>query len=294
MTASEPTARSRPAWCASASSASSRRQRRQRPAPTACHGCWRRSNRTAWRWPRSADWNATSIGLLDEHGTTLRDEPGIGPIAAATLVVEVGDPFRFASESKFARWCGTGAVALSSGEGSGTPIRHRLDYGGNRRINSVLYIASVTQQRAHRRRPHLHRPQDRRRQDPTRSPPSPQTTPRQPSHPTHVERRITTTRTLRATRRLTRERPSVIRRLRGALYRSWRSAASEPGAELQSFPHRALSGWRVSQSIVCARGQSLAGTARRCWDEVVTSSQWGGTDERQRTSIDTPGSTQRS
>jgi transposase len=87
------------------------------------------------------------VRLLDEHGTTLRDEPGIGPIAAATLVVEVGDPFRFAVESKFARWCGTGAVALSSGEGNGAPVRHRLDYGGNRRINSVLYTASITQQR---------------------------------------------------------------------------------------------------------------------------------------------------
>ena len=87
------------------------------------------------------------VRLLDEHGTTLRDEPGIGPIAAATLVVEVGDPFRFAGESKFARWCGTGAVALSSGEGNGMPVRHRLDYGGNRRINSVLYMASITQQR---------------------------------------------------------------------------------------------------------------------------------------------------
>lgn len=85
--------------------------------------------------------------LLDKHGSTLRDEGGIGPIAAATLLVEVGDPFRFARESKFARWCGTGAVALSSGEGHGQPVRHRLDYGGNRRINSVLYIASVTQQR---------------------------------------------------------------------------------------------------------------------------------------------------
>jgi transposase len=85
--------------------------------------------------------------LLDEHGTTLRDEPGIGPVAAATLIVEVGDPFRFARESKFARWCGTGAVALSSAEGDGLPVKHRLDYGGNRRVNSVLYIASVTQHR---------------------------------------------------------------------------------------------------------------------------------------------------
>jgi transposase len=85
--------------------------------------------------------------LLDEHGTTLRDESGIGPIAAATLLAEVGDPIRFARESKFARWCGIGAVALSSGEGDGVPVRHRLDYGGNRRINSVLFVASVVQHR---------------------------------------------------------------------------------------------------------------------------------------------------
>ena len=86
--------------------------------------------------------------LFDEHGTTLRDETGIGPIAAATLLCEVGDPRRFDRESKFARWSGTGAVALSSGEGAGNPVKHRLDFRGNRRINSVLYIASVTQQLA--------------------------------------------------------------------------------------------------------------------------------------------------
>jgi len=85
--------------------------------------------------------------LLDEHGTTLRDEDGIGPIAAATLICEVGDPFRFNRESKFARWCGTGAVAMSSGEGTGQPVRHRLDFRGNRTINSVLYIASIVQAR---------------------------------------------------------------------------------------------------------------------------------------------------
>ncbi len=66
---------------------------------------------------------------------------------------EVGDPRRFDRESKFARWCGTGAVALSSGEGAGDPVKHRLDFRGNRRINSVLYIASVTQQRSSPKRP---------------------------------------------------------------------------------------------------------------------------------------------
>ena len=196
VTASEPTARSRLAWCASAGWALSRRQRRQRPAPTGCHGCWRQSNRTAWRWPRSAGWNAELVGLLDEHGTTLRDEPGIGPIAAATLVVEVGDPFRFASESKFARWCGTGAVALSSGEGNGyadpaSPRLRRQPSDQQRALHRQRHPATL-----HRRRPHLPRPQDQRGQNPASGPPSPQTTPRQPSHPTHVERRITTTRTI--------------------------------------------------------------------------------------------------
>ncbi|WP_420435966.1 transposase [Candidatus Poriferisodalis sp.] len=85
--------------------------------------------------------------LLDNHDTTLRDEPGVGPISAATLLCEVGDPTRFDRESKFARWCGTGAVALSSGEGAGDPVKHRLDFRGDRRINSVLHIVSVTQQR---------------------------------------------------------------------------------------------------------------------------------------------------
>ena len=87
--------------------------------------------------------------LLDEHGTTLLDEPGVGPIIAATLICEVGDSCRFAREAKFPRWCGTGAVAVSSGEGNNEPVRHRLDIGGNRRVNSMLYIISVTQQRDH-------------------------------------------------------------------------------------------------------------------------------------------------
>ena len=178
------------------------------PASTGCRGSSRSSTRTAPRVARSASSKRDIDALLDEHGTTLRDEPGIGPIAAATLVAEVGDPFRFARESKFARWCGTGAVALSSGEGDGLPVKHRLDFRGNRRINSVLYIASVTQHRDLDDARDLHRPQARRGQDPSRSPPSPQTTPRQPRHPTHVERRIT--RQLpRSHRDLTRERRTL-------------------------------------------------------------------------------------
>jgi transposase len=127
--------------------------------------------------------------LLDEHGTTLRDESGVGPIIAATLICEVGDPFRFAREAKFARWSGTGAVALSSGEGNNEPVRHRLDIGGNRRVNSMLYIISVNPTTRPSRRAPLSRAQSRRRQDPPRSPTCAQTPAREPRHPAHVARR---------------------------------------------------------------------------------------------------------
>ena len=100
------------------------------------------------RWRREIKNLEIVLGqLLDEHGTTLREEEGIGVVVAATLLAEVGDPTRFASEAKFAKWCGTGAIALSSGEGAGSPKRHRLDFGGNRRVNSMIYMASVTQHR---------------------------------------------------------------------------------------------------------------------------------------------------
>jgi transposase len=100
------------------------------------------------RWRREIkDLERVLAGLLDEHGTTLRDEEGVGVVVAATLLAEVGDPTRFVSEAKFAKWCGTGAIALSSGEGDGSPRRHRLDFGGNRRVNSMIYMASVTQHR---------------------------------------------------------------------------------------------------------------------------------------------------
>ena len=145
VTSSVRTARSRPAWPGSANldvdACRGVDAGRRLPAVVAD---WLPSTRTARRCAEIRRLERDLVRLLDEHGTTLREEPGIGPIAAATLVVEVGDPFRFASESKFARWCGTGAVALSSGEGAGIPVRHRLDFGGNRRINSVLYIASIT------------------------------------------------------------------------------------------------------------------------------------------------------
>lgn len=87
--------------------------------------------------------------LVCACGSTLLEEAGIGVVGAATLLAEVGDPARFRSESAFNRWWGGAPVAVSSGEGDEDPIRHRLDLLGNRTVNSVLYVMSVTQGRYH-------------------------------------------------------------------------------------------------------------------------------------------------
>lgn len=85
--------------------------------------------------------------LVTACGSSLLDEHGIGVIGAAVLLTEVGDPARFRNESAFNRWWGGAPVAISSGEGHGRPVRHRLDLLGNRAVNSVFYLASITQAR---------------------------------------------------------------------------------------------------------------------------------------------------
>lgn len=87
--------------------------------------------------------------LVRACGPTLTQEAGIGVVAAAALLAEVGDPARFRSESAFNRWWGGAPVAVSSGEGDTEPTRHRLDLLGNRAVNCVLHMMSVTQARCH-------------------------------------------------------------------------------------------------------------------------------------------------
>ncbi|MEW6155757.1 MAG: transposase [Actinomycetota bacterium] len=50
-----------------------------------------------------------------------------------------------------ARFNGTAPLEVSSGEGRDEPKRHRLNPGGNRRINAVLHRMAVTQLRCDER-----------------------------------------------------------------------------------------------------------------------------------------------
>lgn len=89
--------------------------------------------------------------LTRQVGSTLDELCGLDTRSAAELLVEVGDPRRFAGEGAFARFNGTAPLEASSGEGKGEPVRHKLNLGGNRRVNAVLHRMAVTQLRCDER-----------------------------------------------------------------------------------------------------------------------------------------------
>lgn len=71
--------------------------------------------------------------------------PGVGPITAARLLGETGDPARFRSSAAFAMACGVAPIPASSGN----TRRYRLNRGGNRKLNHALHIVALTQTRDH-------------------------------------------------------------------------------------------------------------------------------------------------
>jgi hypothetical protein len=85
--------------------------------------------------------------LAARAGSTLSELCGIADRIQAELLVEVGDPRRFTGTGGFARFNGTAPLPASSAEGDGEPVRHRLNRGGNRRVNACLHRMAVTQLR---------------------------------------------------------------------------------------------------------------------------------------------------
>ena len=65
----------------------------------------------------------------------LLDEPGVGPIVAAQLIVAWSHPGRIRSEAAFARLAGVAPIPASSGQ----TTRHRLSRGGDRQLNRALH-----------------------------------------------------------------------------------------------------------------------------------------------------------
>ena len=78
---------------------------------------------------------------VSQSGTSLTDIYGIGPLTAAEIITEAGDPCRYGTKARFAMANGTAPIEASSGR----VVRHRLNRGGNRQLNKALHIAAIAQ-----------------------------------------------------------------------------------------------------------------------------------------------------
>jgi transposase len=78
-----------------------------------------------------------------ESGTELPRLTGVGDLIAARIIGEVGDVARIASKSRFARLNGTAPIPASTAAAN----RHRLNPGGNRRLNHAIHMIALTQAR---------------------------------------------------------------------------------------------------------------------------------------------------
>lgn len=70
----------------------------------------------------------------------LLDKPGVGPVTAAVAMVAWSHGGRLRDEAAFASLAGVSPIPASSGN----TVRHRLNRGGDRRLNRALHMAVVT------------------------------------------------------------------------------------------------------------------------------------------------------
>jgi transposase len=83
----------------------------------------------------AAELEAEILAHVRALAPQLLDEPGVGPIVAAQLIVAWSHHGRVRSEAAFARLAGAAPIPASSGQ----TTRHRLSRGGDRQLNRALH-----------------------------------------------------------------------------------------------------------------------------------------------------------
>jgi transposase len=90
---------------------------------------------------RADGYKAKLDELVQSLDQDLLNEPGIGPISAAKLLV--CDPHRLTGEAAFARCNGTAPLPACSGQ----TTRHRLSRGGDRQANNAIHTIALSRAR---------------------------------------------------------------------------------------------------------------------------------------------------
>ncbi len=81
--------------------------------------------------------------LVQALAPQLLAQRGVGPVGAAQLLVAWSHRGRLRSEAAFARLAGVAPIPASSGK----LVRHRLDRGGDRKLNRALHTIALTRRR---------------------------------------------------------------------------------------------------------------------------------------------------
>lgn len=82
---------------------------------------------------------------VEDVAPELCELPGVGPVTAACVLTAWSHPGRVRSEAAFAALAGTCPIPASSGN----TLRHRLNRGGDRRLNRALTTIVIVRMRTH-------------------------------------------------------------------------------------------------------------------------------------------------
>lgn len=83
--------------------------------------------------------NAMTVLVRQSRAAVLLEKTGIGPVTAAIALTVWSHPGRVRSEAAFACIAGVNPIPASSGN----TTRHRLNRGGDRRLNRALHMATI-------------------------------------------------------------------------------------------------------------------------------------------------------
>ncbi len=121
-----------------------RRQAGAEPAAAACRLALRScAERVAQASARAGELEREIAALVRALCPQLLAEPGVGPISAGYLLVAWSHKGRLRSEAAFARLAGVAPIPASTGK----TIRHRLDRGGDRKLNRALHTILLSRRR---------------------------------------------------------------------------------------------------------------------------------------------------
>lgn len=104
------------------------------------------ANRVRQLTDECRELEAAMIPLVRAMAPALLEEPGIGVLMAAQILVSWSHPGRCRDEAAFARLGGVAPLEATSGQ---TQTRHRLSRGGDRQLNRALHTVILARAKHH-------------------------------------------------------------------------------------------------------------------------------------------------